>query len=54
MYLRLGQIVYTLTQFPTVDRVQFRLEGKALTTLGGEGLMIRQPLTRAGWAKLIG
>lgn len=53
MYLRLGQVVYTLTQFPTVDRVQLKVDGKLLTSLGGEGLLLKQPASRADWEKLI-
>jgi len=33
---RLGQVVFTLTQFPTVERVSFRIEGSPTTTFGGE------------------
>jgi len=32
---RLAQVVYTLTQFPTVDRVAFRLAGKPVKELSG-------------------
>ncbi|MBN1458999.1 MAG: GerMN domain-containing protein [Armatimonadetes bacterium] len=46
MYLRLGQLVYTLTEFPTVDRVWLKVDGELLTSLGGEGLLLRQPLSR--------
>jgi spore germination protein GerM len=53
MYLRLGQVVYTLTEFPTVDRVQLKMDGKTVTTLGGEGLLIERPLSRADWAQII-
>lgn len=54
MHLRLGQIVYTLTEFPTVDAVSLRLDGKVVKTLGGEGLVLSGPLSRTGWARLIG
>lgn len=54
MYLRLGQLVYTLTEFPTVDRVELKLDGKTVKALGGEGLLLNGPLSRADWAKLIG
>jgi len=54
MYTRLGQLVYTLTQFPTVDSLRLRLDGKDVTTLGGEGLMIGSSLTRSGYERLIG
>ena len=38
MLQRLGQVVYTLTQFSTVDGVRFELDGTPTTTFGGEGV----------------
>ena len=46
---RVAQVVYTLTQFSTVSAVNFELDGKAVTTLGGEGLVLDHPQTRADW-----
>lgn len=44
----LAQVVYTLTQFPTVSKgVLFKLDGKPLTTLNGVDLS--QPQTRADY-----
>jgi len=40
MQLRVAQVVYTLTQFPTVQRVNFELDGTAVEAIGGEGLMV--------------
>jgi len=53
MYLRLGQLIYTITQFPTVDEVQLRIDGKTVTALGGEGLLIPKAISRTEWGKLI-
>jgi spore germination protein GerM len=53
MHLRLGQLVYTLTQFPTVDRVELKLDGRQVTALGGEGLLLGGPVSRADWGKLL-
>jgi spore germination protein GerM len=53
MHLRLGQVVYTMTQFPTVDRVELRLDGQKVTALGGEGLLIQKALSRTEWANLM-
>ena len=39
MLARLGQVVYTLTQFSTVDSVLFELDGRPTTTFGGEGVV---------------
>ena len=46
---RVAQVVYTLTQFPTIDAVQFAIEGEPVTALGGEGLILDTPQTRADW-----
>ena len=43
---RLGQIVYTLTQFPTVDGVRFRVDGDPLVFRSGEGTPQNRPQTR--------
>jgi germination protein M len=47
MSARLAQLTYTLTQFPTVKRVVYLLKGRRLRTLGGEGLIVDAPQTRA-------
>jgi germination protein M len=46
MTLRVAQVVFTLTQFPTVDRVTIHIDGHAVPALGGEGVPARN-LTRA-------
>ena len=38
MQLRTAQVVFTLTQFDTIDRVTFRIDGEAVEGLGGEGV----------------
>jgi immunoglobulin-like protein involved in spore germination/sporulation and spore germination protein len=43
---RLAQVVYTLTQFPTVKGVTFELDGEPVEVLGGEGAVLRDPATR--------
>ena len=43
---RLQQVVFTLTQFSTVDRVAFRVEGQDVMVFGSEGLVLEQPQTR--------
>lgn len=53
MTARVGEIVYTVTQFPTVQRVTFRIDGEPLTVLGGEGIMLDRPVTRAGYESLL-
>lgn len=44
---RVAQVVFTLTQFPTVDAVRFKVDGKPLDVLGGEGIILDEPRTRA-------
>jgi len=44
---RLAQVVYTLTQFTTVDRVSFMLDGKPVTVFSSEGIVLKAPVTRA-------
>jgi len=39
MQLRVAEVVYTLTALPDVDAVTFRLDGKAVTSIGGEGIV---------------
>jgi hypothetical protein len=46
--LRLAQVVYTLTQFDTVRRVVFHVDGQAVTTIGG--VTVTSPQTRAAYA----
>ncbi len=48
-FVNLAQVVYTLTQFPTVERVQFRIEGEDVTVFGSDGLVIDGPQTRADY-----
>ena len=44
---RVAQVVATLTRFPTIRRVAFRLDGEPVTTIGGEsGLLVSPPLGR--------
>lgn len=44
---RLSQVVYTLTQFPTVTSVAFRIDGRAVDVFSSEGVIVDHPLTRA-------
>jgi hypothetical protein len=43
---RLGQVVYTLTQFRTVDEVAFRVEGRPVRVFGCEGIVLDGPVGR--------
>jgi hypothetical protein len=46
MQARVAQVTYTLTQFPTVTGVRFQLDGEPVTALGGEGIVLDQPVGR--------
>ena len=52
MTARLAQVTYTLTQFPTVAQVAFELDGRPVTTFGGEGIVLDHPVTRATFESL--
>jgi hypothetical protein len=52
MLMRLAEVVFTLTQFPTVDGVSFKLDGEPIDVLGGEGIIIDHPMTRADYEEL--
>jgi len=46
MFGRLAQLIYTVTQFPTVDTVRLRLDGQPVESIGGEGVIIGAGLGR--------
>jgi germination protein M len=52
MRMRVAQVVWTLTQFPSTERVVFRMDGKPVEALGGEGLILSEPQTRDAWEDL--
>jgi hypothetical protein len=51
--MRLAQLVYTLTQFPTVDAVRLRLDGKDVSVFSGEGIVLPDPMRRRNFADLL-
>ena len=44
---RLAQVLYTATSLDPEGKVWLKVEGQSLTTLGEEGLIINQPMTRS-------
>ena len=53
MQARLGQVVYTLTQFPTVRTVRFHLDGEPVNVFSGEGIVLDHPVGRKDYADLL-
>jgi len=52
MRMRIAQVVHTMTQFPTVERVAFRLGGEPVDAIGGEGVIVSPPVGRADFEDL--
>jgi spore germination protein GerM len=50
---RLGQMVYTLTQFPTIKSVTFQIEGVTKGVFSSEGVILDKPVTRADYVDLL-
>lgn len=52
MAMRLAEVVFTLTQFPTVKGVNFKLDGEPVEVFSGEGLILDHPVSRADYEEL--
>jgi len=50
---RMAQVVFTLTQFPAISGVEFRVNGKPLTARDARGREIDGPATRDNYESLI-
>ncbi len=48
---RVAQVLYTASSLDPAAKVWLKVEGKPLEVLGGEGLMLDQPLTRENFKK---
>ena len=53
MTVRLAQVVYTLTQFSTVEGVRFELDGRPVDVFSGEGIVLDHPVSRADYEQLM-
>jgi spore germination protein GerM len=53
MQMRLGQIVYTLTQFPTVLKVRFRLDGEDVNVFSRGDVVLDHPVGRNDYVNLL-
>ncbi len=52
MAARLAQVVMTMTQFPTVQLVEFHLDGEAVSVFSSEGIIIDHPVGREDYREL--
>ena len=50
--MRVAQVVFTLTQFPTVKGVLFELDGRAIDVSSGRGTVLDRPATRKDYEDL--
>jgi spore germination protein GerM len=53
MFSRLAQVIYTLTEFPTIDKVSFELDGEPVTVFSGEGLILDHPVGRSDYTSAL-
>ncbi len=53
MTMRLAQVVYTLTQYSTIESVEFYMEGKRVQTFSSEGLELDGPQRAKDYYELI-
>ncbi len=53
VFIRLGQVVYTLTQFPTVQSVRFLIEGSPVPVFSSEGIVLDRPVSRSDLLDLL-
>jgi hypothetical protein len=53
LQLRLAQVVYTVTQFPTVSRVKFELDGAPVNVFSSKGIVLKHPVARNDYKNLL-
>jgi len=46
MQLRVAQVIYTATQIEGIEAVRILVEGERVEAIGGEGVIVAEPLTR--------
>ena len=49
MQARVAQVVHTATQLDGVERVRFLIEGEEVESIGGEGVMVDEPIGRSAF-----
>jgi len=50
---RLGQVVYSVTQFPSVKSVLFEIEGQTASAFSSKGVVLDKPVGRADYVQLL-
>jgi spore germination protein GerM len=50
---RLAEVVFTATQFPEVDVVEFTIDGQPVTVFSSEGILLEEPQSRDGYRDLM-
>ncbi len=53
MRMRLAQVVFTVTQFPSVKGVELRLDGAPVETFSAEGIVLNGPQRRKDFGDLL-
>lgn len=53
MFGRLAQVIYTVTQFPTIDRVTFHLDGEPISVFSSEGILLDAPVGRDDYLDMV-
>jgi hypothetical protein len=52
MQARLAQVVFTATQYASIQKVSFAMDGKPVEVFGGEGIILDHPVGRADFEDL--
>jgi spore germination protein GerM len=53
MFMRLAQLVFTVTQFDSVDAVTLKLDGRPVEVFSGEGIVIDRPMRRGDFEDML-
>jgi germination protein M len=53
MFVRLAQVVFTVTEFETIERVRFRLDGRPVEVFSAEGIVLDDPVGRKDYEELL-
>lgn len=51
--MRLAQLTFTLTQFPTIEAVTLRIEGEHVEQFGSHGIDMSEPMRRSNFKRYL-